>query len=272
MTLANTLRGRKIASQVLEHMVGRIEATPAIESPFTHVYIENIFPDAVYRQLLEALPAPELFQASAERHHGDGEGDYVRSMFSLNSSNLPKLNAAQDSVMRGIASALTAPELKRAMYAKLGADLTFRYGAKAGNPADLAGHARPTLYRETEGFEIPPHPDTRKKVVTMHLYLPADASQIELGTALYRRSLLGLPVGNWRNRFTKLKQFKFLPNSGYAFVVNNTLTKKSWHGRETLPPNSGVRNTLLNTFYEEARDGFGDYFPAAGETGQARAA
>ena len=48
-------------------------------------------------------------------------------------------------------------------------------------------------------------------------------------------------------------------NISHAFVVNNTLTRKSWHGREELPAGAGVRNTLLNTFYESAREGFDGY-------------
>jgi hypothetical protein len=63
-------------------------------------------------------------------------------------------------------------------------------------------------------------------------------------------------LGPWQNRFAKVKQFAFRPNSGYAFVVNNTFTRKSWHGRERLRDGAGVRNTLLNTFYEEARREF----------------
>ena len=57
------------------------------------------------------------------------------------------------------------------------------------------------------------------------------------------------------------RQFAFRPNSGYAFVVNNTLWKRSWHGRERLPEGAGVRNTLLNTFYSEPRDEFTGYLP-----------
>ena len=92
----------------------------------------------------------------------------------------------------------------------------------------------------------------------MHFYLPADDSQIDLGTALYRLRLT-LPFGSWQRRFEKVKQFDFRPNSGYAFVVNNTLTKRSWHGRERLPEGAGVRNTLLNTFYAEQREGYCGY-------------
>jgi hypothetical protein len=37
------------------------------------------------------------------------------------------------------------------------------------------------------------------------------------------------------------------------------LTKKSWHGRERLPEGCGVRNTLLNTFYESDSGLFSGY-------------
>lgn len=249
---------REVSRRTLEHLLRQIAHTPALHEPFSHVYLEEVFPDDVYRELLGRLPAPELYGRAAERHT-DGEGGYVRSRLELTAANLAGMPAPARALWSGVAAALTAPELKQAMFTKLARDLAFRYGIPEAQVGQLAGHARPTLYRETEGFEIPPHPDTRKKVVTMHLYFPADRSQLELGTALYRQRLLAWPFGDWRRRFVKVKQFPFQPNSGYAFVVNNALTRKSWHGRERLPADAGVRNTLLNTFYESPREGFGAY-------------
>lgn len=248
----------QVSCQILDHVLHRIEVTPAEHEPFSHVYFEELLPADLYARLLGHLPHPEHYIRASERY-GDGEGQYVRMQFGLTPPNLAKLAPSERELWRGLAIALTSPELKRALFAKLARDLAFRYAIPESRVPELAGHARPTLYRETEGFEIPPHPDTRKKVVTMHLYWPADSSQVDLGTALYRRKLLGWPMGTWHHRFTKVKQFKFLPNSGYAFVVNNAITKKSWHGREKLPAGAGVRNTLLNVFYEEARQGFDDY-------------
>jgi hypothetical protein len=249
----------EVSSRVLEHLVRRVERTAALHEPFSHFYLEEALPADVYGELLRHLPDPALYRGSAERYHHGEAGGYVRLMLPLTPDGLAGMPAEAEPLWRGVAAALTAPELKRAVYTKLARDLAYRYGVSQSRAGELAGHSRPTLYRETEGFEIPPHPDTRKKVVTMHLYLPADRSQLGLGTALYRRRLLAWPLGDWRGRFAKVKQFAFQPNSGYAFVVNNTLTHKSWHGREKLPADAGVRNTLLNTFYEAPRPEFAGY-------------
>jgi hypothetical protein len=243
-------------------VVDRVAHTRAEAEPFGHAYFEDLLPADVYAGLLAALPDPGQYQGAAERHYRGEAGAFVRSQYALTVEGLEGLPPAGRELWRAVAAALTSPEVKRAVYGLLAADLAYRYGTPEHEAADLAGHSRPTLYRETDGFEIPPHPDTRRKVVTMHLYLPADLTQIGLGTALYRRHPLALPVGDWRKRFAKVKQFDFRPNSGYAFVVNNSLMKRSWHGRERLPEGAGVRNTLLNTFYEAPRDGFGGYYPA----------
>jgi len=245
------------------NLLRQIQAAKAHSQPFSHMYFENLFPADLYPKMLAALPDPARYSSAAERHYGDAAGGSVRWMYALSTSGLAQLPAEQRDVWTGVAAALTHPDVKRAVFARIAADLAYRYGIPEAQVPDLAGHSRPTLYREVDGFEIPPHPDTRKKIVTMHLYLPADLSQLGLGTALYRRRPLALPFGDWHARFETVKQFEFRPNSGYAFVVNNTLMKRSWHGRDRLPDGAGVRNTLLNTFYAEPREGFFGYLPEA---------
>lgn len=252
-----------IYERTLASLLDGVAAAPAEMYPFAHVYFQNLFPADVYSEMLAALPDSAHYAAAAERHYGDATGNSVRWMYSLSHDGLDRLPPRHCELWRGVAAALADPALKRAVFAKLAPDLAYRFGVSESAVPDLPGHSRPTLYREVDGFEIPPHPDTRKKIITMHLYFPADCSQLGLGTALYRRRAFALPMGSWQRRFEKVKQFEFRPNSGYAFVVNNTLTKRSWHGRERLPEGAGVRNTLLNTFYGEPRDGYGDYLSEA---------
>ena len=132
------------------------------------------------------------------------------------------------------------------MFNKLSIGLSARFKIPAGRAADVEAYPSPTLLCESAGYSIAPHPDTRKKVVTMQLALPETDAQRELGTALYRRCVTQLrhvPRG-----FIKVKQFPFLPNSAYAFVVLNQLGCKSWHGRERLTHDQGERRTILNVY------------------------
>jgi hypothetical protein len=113
------------------------------------------------------------------------------------------------------------------------------------------------VYRDRDGYQIKPHPDTRKKVVTMQLYCPTDTSQEALGTTLYRASLKGLfNVGSYC--LEPVKTIPFLPNVGYAFVVlkaNHSLSKISWHGRPAIKTDQ-PRISILNTFYANEELGF----------------
>ena len=64
--------------------------------------------------------------------------------------------------------ALGSSEVKHAVYAKLAEGLAYRFGCSPSEVAEIApGFALPELYRETEGYFITPHPDMRRKVVTM---------------------------------------------------------------------------------------------------------
>lgn len=119
--------------------------------------------------------------------------------------------------------------------------------------------AKPVLYKDVDGYEIKPHPDARKKVVTMQLYCPPDDKQIEMGTTLYRASPKGL--FSPRSYFLEaVKTFPFLPNVGYAFVVlkaYHSLRRMSWHGRPRINTvQDRPRMSILNTFYVNESVGY----------------
>ena len=67
-------------------------------------------------------------------------------------------------------------------------------GDKVSGPDALKLVAKPVLYKDSDGYQIKPHPDTRNKVVTMQLYCPKDESQADLGTTLYQASLKRHPL------------------------------------------------------------------------------
>lgn len=251
---------REIRARVLTHLLGRIRVAAVWDEPFSHTYFDEVFPADTYAALLAHLPPADRYSTGPREPNASYQS---RTFYNLTTDRVCRFPAGCRDVWRGVVAALTDPELKRGLYAKLAPDLIRRYGVEEAAVPDLAGHARPTLYRDVEGFEIPPHPDTLKKVVTMHLYLPADLGQVGLGTALYRRE--PGPTSDGQMGFAIARQFEFRPNSGYAFVVNDSPSRQSWHGRERLPAGAGVRNTLLNTFYSEPRQGYSGYLEQEGE-------
>jgi hypothetical protein len=202
--------------------------------------------------MMDEFPSADRYSPlDASKYHNEN-GVSTRDVFSLGAEQLAGLPTSKRELWSAIADALAAPELKALVFRKLGTDLAARFGIAKSDVENITSFSKPSLFRDLDGYEIAPHPDGRAKIVTMQLYLPRDRSQLELGTALYRRRFHSLSgIYSWHGRFEKVKQFVFAPNTGYAFAVSNSLGKKSWHGRESLPAGGGARNTLLNIYFAE---------------------
>jgi hypothetical protein len=168
---------------------------------------------------------------------------------------LEKLPSEHREIWEGVRQALSAPQFKLAVFGKLKGGLSFRYGVPESEVKKIEGHPMTTLIRETEGYSIAPHPDTRKKIVTMQFALPHDEAQKDLGTTFYQRSLAPADWLKTPRGFRTAKQMPFIPNCCYAFAVLNTLTLKSWHGREEIQGDQGIRSSLLHIYYTKPQTG-----------------
>jgi hypothetical protein len=225
------------------HLVETVNNAPLMREPFCHIYVESIFPTALYPSLLQHLPAPSLYSPLNLRLYSRGDGQSTRDQFHLTAENLAKLPAASAAFWRTLVQAVTDGSLKRAAFAKLAPDLSERFEMPIGRVPDIDCTYEVVLFRDTQDYRIKPHPDGLNKIVTMQFYLPTDEGNLELGTSLYRYRprLLG-------GSFEEAKRFPFKPNSAYAFAVSDSAKRKSWHGRDRLTGFAGVRNTLMVLF------------------------
>ncbi len=233
---------------VVDHTVRSVAATRVENDPFPHVAVHSFLPSDVYAEIVGRRLPSELYEGFAHGYQNRGR---VR----LDGASLARLAPAEQTFWFSVRSALGAVELKRAMFEKFATALAHRFGCAPGEAGGLDGFALPELYRETAGYSIKPHPDTRKKVVTMQISLAGDAAQTELGTEFYRLSLNPARWSREFKGFEMVRRMPFAPNSGYAFVVFNTLQVRSWHGRTELPPGCGERHSLLNIWYARAEHG-----------------
>ncbi len=238
-----------LADELIEHAVSSIEAADYSSFPYPHIFFRNFFPADFYRDLVRNVPT---------KGYDPITGTGSRMALRLYGDNVDKIEPELRAAWAAVSATLTSKEVETAIRVKLHDGLEIRArGDKVPSAADLKLVAKPVVYRDADGYQIKPHPDTRKKVVTMQLYCPTDASQAALGTTLYRASLKGLlHVGSYC--LEPVKTIPFIPNVGYAFVVlkaYHSLTKMSWHGRPPIKTTQ-PRITILNTFYINEHVGF----------------
>lgn len=236
--------------KILDHAVAAIEASDAHDEPFGHCYYENVFPEDFYKEILERLPSPEEYHALNLKAWSRANGESTRDRMFLSKEGLEPLSRDQNEFWSLVTSVILSDDVKRAIYAKLWKDIALRFNCGEEEVPDLVGHPRGVLFRDTDEYRIKPHPDGAARIVTMMYYLPKDMSQEDLGTSLYEKQPALKRLFN--GKFKEVKRFPYRPNSGMAFVINRRPDRTSWHGRELLPPGSGVRNSILTQFREDA--------------------
>ena len=238
-----------LLDELTAHAVASIDGAEHFSSPFPHIVFRNFFPADFYRDLVRHVPT---------QGYDPITGTGTRMALRLYGENVDKIEPALRPAWAAVSAMLTSKEVEQAIRRRLHDGLEIRArGDKVAGPDDLKLVAKPVVYWDKDGYQIKPHPDTRKKVVTMQLYCPTDDSQQALGTTLYRASLKGLfHVGSYC--LEPVKTIPFLPNLGYAFTVlkaYHSLTRMSWHGRPPIKTDQ-PRITILNTFYMNETVGF----------------
>lgn len=238
--------------ELISHAVRSLDQAEHFSSPFPHIFFRDFFPKDFYERMIRAYPADVEYEKITQ----DGR----RTALRLYGEHVERLEDQVRETWDAVSAVLTSAEVAGAIRRRLADGLEIRRrGDKFASVEDLQLVAKPVLYRDTDGYQIKPHPDARKKVITMQLYCPPDEKQTDMGTTLYRASLKGLTKpGSYF--LEPVKTFPFIPNVGYAFVVlkaYHSLRKISWHGRPAITTAiDRPRMSILNTFYVNENVGF----------------
>lgn len=241
-----------LTAHVTAHAIQSVNGAYVSHDPFPHFTALELFPEKFYRELVDAMPSDDHCTPIGANSSVDGDAA-CRLRWGTHEESLALLDPDAQRLWRAARGALASEAFRQIVYTRLAEGLALRFGCRIDEVLQKApGFALPELYRETRGYRIAPHPDTRKKVVTMQVSLARDATQQHLGTEFYRRSMA---PSAWRSEprgFEIVKTAPFLPNAASAFVVLNKVGLKSWHGRTALTEQTGVRNSILNIWYSNA--------------------
>jgi hypothetical protein len=218
------------AKRIEQHLISVIERTPVLDAPFEHMVLENLWPAHDYPALLRALPADAYYRPLK---HSDAllpDGRSARLQFPLLPENIARLPDAQRAFWLDIAGAVGSPRVLAAWQRRFAPALA-RVTGRPASGIRLRPYA--TLFRDIGGYRISMHPDSPRKAITTQYYLPADDSQLHLGTLFHTRRDDG--------GYDTAKRMRFAPNSGYAFAVSPT----SYHSVDPMRDADKPRNSLM---------------------------
>jgi hypothetical protein len=239
--LAASAEAAALEEGICKHLVAAIEATPLIHEPFPFIFLEGCFRDTLYQELLANLPEDDFYEPLIHKDSVRPDGTSPRIQGSLAEDRLHLLPKGRvRDLWTAVARATQQEGVKMALLRKLEPGIRERHKQPLEK---IEAYSRPALNRDVSGYKILPHPDTKAKIMSGLLYFPRGEHQKGLGTSLYmpKHRIPGF------KRFDLVKTVPFAPNTGLVFAV----TKRSFHGREPLPEDCGIRNYLALTYYND---------------------
>lgn len=209
-------------SNPLEHFIGRLRDAKVDADPFPHYFLEQVFPEDYYRELLRHLPPSDVYKNLYEVT--DLKLDHFR-------------HRDQRDMDHGWTERL--PDEQRGFWNSFN---QWFMGEKLALAAMQSFGIReiPEIWVESQfirhraGYFLGPHSDLYTKLVVMLLYLAPDDSAEHLGTSLYRPKQAGFSCPHSKHYpfedFIRVKTAPYRPNSLLAFVRSDI----SFHGLEPL--------------------------------------
>ncbi len=228
---------RQDASSAAAHAEYQLRNTPGRAWPFAHTLIRPILPSAYYRQMIDAFPSDECFVPLNE-YHPDRGAVFLTPDREDGTHDLGLLNETQHQFWTGFIEGFSSEAFRSALLGCL------------GGQSLIQSHLTTTrslihLSLDRKGYQIRPHTDVAKKIITALFYLPDpdDESLAAYGTSVLaeRANATHLDPHNW-DRYNTVFTAPYLPNSMFAFRVGS----ESWHG--VHPVDRPIRRRSIQYF------------------------
>jgi len=224
--------------RVVQHVVAAISGAEESRDPFAHLRLADVFPADVYSAMVESMPGNDVYRpmSGRARESRAPDGRPTRVKLDLFPEFVRHLPQRSRGVWDVVGRALRGPQVRDAFRERLSTGLIRRFG-EAYRAVGL--YPIPILTRDVAGYRIGIHPDTRRKAITVQLYLPGDRSIEHVGTVFHRRGADG--------RYERACQMPFAPNTGYAFAVGSD----TYHSVDTVGEEVHTRDSILLTYFSD---------------------
>ncbi|HYG78923.1 MAG TPA: 2OG-Fe(II) oxygenase [Pyrinomonadaceae bacterium] len=235
----------------LDHFAARLRAAEVIAEPYPHYYVEHVFPDDYYRELLAHLPESTVYENLFEVTTLKLDHFRHRDQRDFNEGWTRMLPGGLREFWEDFNRWFLSAELAQTVLDSFAAEL----------PADKSRpevSVESQLIRHRAGYFLGPHSDLYTKLVVLLIYLAPDESASHLGTSLYVPKEPGFrcPAGTHYQfeDFVRVKTVPYRPNSLLAFLRSDI----SFHGVEPLSDDdvtAGGRDLIQYVLYDrQARE------------------
>jgi hypothetical protein len=245
----------KLSARIADHMAQAIRATAVDKVPCQHAMLSGLFPEDVYKRMLQNIPARDAFRPMSLELFHDKDGVSTRDLIELPEIGVARISKDQQSLWWAVGTAIMSDKVKSAVFDGLAEDLAPVLNVDISQVNNQKVFVSTALRFETESYYMPPHFDDLPRVATMLIYLPEDDSLDGLGTSLYDFA------PKWQRPFRaahrELRRAPFLPNSGIFFSGNGRKKRPGWHGFERVDKatlGDAPRISLLTTWYTGTRE------------------
>lgn len=206
-----------------EHFVDRLRGAKVELDPFPHYFIEHVFPEDYYAQLLQNLPSSDVYENLYEVTDLKLDHFRHRDQRDMDQGWTDRLPGQQRAFWSSFNEWFLSEELAQAVLDS--------FPGKAW-PEALSVESQ--FIRHRAGYFLGPHSDLHTKLVVLLLYLAPDDTAEHLGTSLYRPKQAGFSCPDSKHYpfadFTRVKTLPYRPNSLLAFMRSDV----SFHGLEPL--------------------------------------
>jgi hypothetical protein len=232
-----------MSPSALLHLEYKVANAQVSGFPFPHFYLRDVFPAPYYDELQGHLPDPAALRPLEEARGVQGYKE--RFVLPLADAQLAPLPEAQGSFWKSLRNALLGGSFGSLLFEKFRSLIEQRF---QGN-LNREFYDEALLVQDVTRYQLGPHTDSTRKVVTVLFYLPKDDSQLHLGTSIYvpKDRTFTCPGGphHPRDKFDRMYSMPFAPNSMFVFLKSSN----SFHGVEQVADPDCRRWLLLYDIY-----------------------
>jgi hypothetical protein len=207
-----------------DHLIARLQCVTVEVDPFPHFYLDHVFPDDYYTQLLANLPSTDVYENLYEVTDLKLSHFRHRNQRDMNAGWTARLPSDLQPFWNSFNEWFLGSELAHAVLNS--------FSRERASWPEVTVESQ--FIRHRAGYFLGPHSDLYTKLVVLLIYLAPDNNSEHLGTWLYRPKDPAFSCHESKHYpfedFIRVKTAPYRPNSVLAFMRSDI----SFHGLEPL--------------------------------------